>query len=246
MQLRAFNQKGIETFTEYLDALRQDPSRPVPRDLLDRPTLTRSLPQAIEATPRPFATRMNFACWLHDAAKSTDAEVPRKDAGFWAWLTLALFDQVCPEKANGKRRVGELARYVPQFDNYLRRYRHLLATPYNVMLMHEDDPMRAALILMSPLSILGEVTEQFASRQEIISCPGAMALASHLFFDTKKNERKKNASGKAARRFGKLLNQYQRTWDITVMPASDSASILPKEFDRFKTGLATQEDDAAP
>lgn len=234
MQLKAFNNKGIAAFTEYLDALRLDPARPVPTDLLDKPTLTRPLDQPIEATPQGFATRMDFACWLHDAAKDSKATVPLKDAGFWAWLTLALFDQVCPANAKGQRKAGELARYVPQFDNYLRRYRHLLATPYNVMLMHEDNPMRAALILISPLHILGEVTEQFASRQELISCPGTMALASHLFFDAAENKRKPKASGNAARRLGKLLNQYQRTWDIAVMPAEASASILPKEFERFR------------
>lgn len=239
MQFRRFNDKGIAALTEYLDALRLDPRRPVPVDLLDKPSLTQPLDAPIEAEPQDFATRMDFACWLHDAAKAAGSEIPRKDAGFWAWLTLALFDQVCPEKS-GKRKVGELARYVPQFDNYLRRYRHLLATPYNVMLMHEDNPMRVALILMSPLSVLGEVTEQFASRQELISCPGTMALASHLFYDESENKRRKSASGKAARRLGKLLNQYQRTWDICIMDAKASASILPREFEKFRKAAGTE------
>lgn len=242
MQLRRFNRKGIDAFTMYLDALRLDPSRPVPTELLTNDALVSPLAPPIQ-TPAPpvkgFASRMAFASWLHDAATASGAQVPRKDAGFWSWLTLALFDQVCPADAKGQRKVGELARYLPQFDNYLRRYRHLLATPYEVLLMHEDDPTCVAIILHSPLNVLGELTEQFASRQELISCKGTMALASHLFFDSKGNKTKNRASGNAARRFGKLLNQYQRTWDITVMTPKQSSAILPKDFDKFKSDEAS-------
>lgn len=239
MQLCRFNERGLRAFGDFLDRLRSDPTQPVPRSLLTDPHLTQPLDPPIEAQPRPFETRMEFTRWLHDAAAHADTHVPRGDAGFWAWLTLALFDQVCPEK-NGKRKAGELARYIPMFDDWKRRYRHLLATPYAVFFVHQDDPGRAALILFSPLHILGEITEQFASRQELVSCPGTLALASHLFVGTANRGLRSGASGKAARRLGKLLNQFQRTWDITIMSPSEAAAILPREFDRFKNAAETQ------
>jgi len=233
MQLRRFNDMGVKTFAAYLDGLRNNPSALIPYDLLTNPGLTQALESPIGVELKLFSSRMEFARWLYAAAQQANAEIPRRDAGFWAWLTLALFDQVCPASA-GKRKVGEYARYVPLFGDWKRRYRHLLATPYNVFLIHADDPSRALMILHSPLSKLGELTEQFASRQDLVSCPGTMALATYLFFNPKTRAGREGASGNAARRLGKLLNQYQRTWDITIMQPQSSAAILPREFEKFR------------
>jgi len=233
MRFRRFNDLGIRAFAAYLEALRANPSAPIPRELLDRPNLTAPLEPAINADPPHFNTRMEFARWLHEAAQQAGTEIPRRDAGFWAWLTLALFDSVCPSK-NGKRKCGEDARYIPASENWRRRYRHLLATPYTVFLIHIDRPERAAFILNSPLHVLGELTEQFASRQDLVSCPGTMSLVSYLFSDAVTGQRRSNAAGNAARRLGKLLNQYQRTWDITIMDPTAFANMLPREFERFR------------
>lgn len=232
IQFRRFNDLGVKAFAAYIEALRDNPLAPVPRDLLDKPQLTGVLEVPIAADVQPFATRMEFALWLHDAAQRAGAEIPRRDAGFWAWLTLALFDSVCPEK-DSKRKPGELARYIPSQD-WKRRYRHLLSTPYNVFMIHIDAPDRAAFILNAPLSVLGELTEQFASRQELVSCPGTMALANYLFADSTTGQRRRSAAGNSARRLGKLLNQYQRTWDITIMAPTASAAMLPREFEKFR------------
>lgn len=244
MIFRRFNDLGLKAFAEYINALRENPAAPLPGDMLTNDRLTAPLDPPIEAVPTTFNTRMDFACWLHDAAKAAETEIPRRDAGFWAWLTLWLFDQVCPLK-NGKRKAGELARYIPMFDDWKRRYRHLLATPYNVFLIHSDNPMRAALILNVPLSVLGELTEQFASRQELVSCHGTMALATYLFVDIHANRKRSKASGNAARRLGKLLNQYTRTWDLPMIQTSAFAALLPKEFDKFKQEAASQAGGAA-
>jgi hypothetical protein len=89
--------------------------------------------------------------------------------------------------------------------------------------------------LRMPLKTHGELTEQFASRQDIISCPGTMALASRLFWDSDAGQPKQGAGGSVGRRFAKLLNQYQRTWDIAVMDPDQSEAILPSEFGRFRS-----------
>jgi hypothetical protein len=238
MRFRKFNDLGVKAFSAYLGALRDNPTAPAPVELLENPRLTEPLEALIEADLVPFSTRMEFVLWLHAAAGRAGAEIPRRDAGFWAWLTLAMFDQVCPVR-KGKRKVGEDARYVPQFGDWKRRYRHLLATPYNVFLIHIDDPGRVLMILNVPLDVLGELTEQFMSRQELVSCPGTMALATYLFMDPETGAKRKKASGEAARRLGKLLNQYRRTWDITIMKPEASAAILPRRFQQFVKVAAT-------
>lgn len=248
MQFRRFNDDGIAEFRAYLDRLRSEPalSPPPPEALLQHPELSEELDPPIEATSRAFGNRMAFARWLHDAAGAADAVIPRRDAGFWAWLSLALFDQVCPVDGRGRRKPGADARHIPEFSNWKTRYRHLLANPYDVLWLHRDDPERAMVALINPIHQPGELTEQFTGRQELIRCPGTMALATRLYVDGASGLRRRGASGKSARRFGKLMNQYARTWDLPLMPTDRFASMLPREFDRFRPERASTADGAAP
>lgn len=244
LTLRRFNEQGIKAFIEYLEALKASPAAAPPMELLDRPTLTLPLDKPIQVEPRPFTNRLDFAQWLDAAAVQAQADIPATDPGFWSWLSLALFDQVCPPK-NGRRKVGERARYIPAFTDWKRRYRHLLANSYSILQIHKADPARSLVVLGSELHKPGEIYEQFASRLELISCPGVMGLATLLFVDMETQTRKAGASGKAARRLGKLLNQYMRTWDVAVMEPASAAKLLPKEFRRFISEEA-QADAAAP
>lgn len=233
MELKRFNDAGIAAFRQWLGRLRADSSLQPPFALLDEPGMTEPIEPAISATPETFQNRMQFAQWLHAAATTANAKVPFRDAGFWSWLTLLLFDQVCPPH-NGNRTVRKDPTYIPDPD-YRRAYRHLLTTAYRVYYLHRDNPSRVRFLLDVPLSVFGELTEQFASRQELIGTPGIMSLANQLFSDPDTGELKKGAGGEAAGRFGKLLNQYMRTWDIAIMQPEDSARLLPAEFDRFRT-----------
>lgn len=238
MQLKAFNNKGIAAFTEYLDALRLDPARPVPTDLLDKPTLTRPLDEPIEATPQPFATRMDFACWLHDAADESNATVPLKDAGFWAWLTLALFDQVCPANAKGQRTVKELPRYIPQLDSSRRYYRHAFVGAYMVFQHFEEKPEIAAPLLCGSLVKLhDEAYRLFVENQLLVHAPAVETLRI-FYYDPLADRIRRGAQGKntpgSIRRFVKLLSQYARTYDLDSLPADQLSGMLPKEFDRWR------------
>jgi hypothetical protein len=233
MEFKRFNDVGIAAFREWLGRLRADSSLQPPFAMLDEPGMTEPIEPVISATPKAFQNRMQFAQWLHAAATTANAKVPLRDAGFWSWLTLLLFDQVCPPD-NGSRTVRKDPTYIPDPD-YRRAYRHLLSTAYRIYYLHRDDPSRVRFLLDMQLSVFGELTEQFASRQELIGTPGIMSLANRLFADPDTGELKKGAGGEAAGRFGKLLNQYMRTWDIAIMKPENSARLLPAEFDRFRT-----------
>src|SRR5690348_3408867 len=133
MKFRRFNDQGVKAFADYLGVLRSKPEAAVPTDLLTNPRLTEPLSVSIDAEPpASFASRMDFAKWLHAAATAGQVEIPRNDAGFWAWLSLALFDHVCPPDAKGTRKIKEDARYVPMLDSSRRYYRHALVGPFYV------------------------------------------------------------------------------------------------------------------
>lgn len=242
MQFRRFNDAGVEAFRNYLQRLRIDPTLPPPRALLTDDAVSAPLVPQIEAPLEHFENRMAFARWLHSAAEKTGQPIPRTDAGFWAWLSLASFDEVCPADSSGKRKPGADARHIPDRTNWRRRYRHLLANPFDVFWLHRDDPVRASAVLLNPLHQPGELTEQFTARIELVACPGTMALATYLYIDPHTGARRRGASGNSARRFGKLMNQYARTWDLPLTQASKFAEMLPKEFERFKRSAASQAD----
>jgi hypothetical protein len=234
MKLRRFNSEGIVAFRSYLEDVRADPTLPAPLALLNDPALTEVLRPEVDATPHAFPTRLAFAAWLDEAFTSSGASAPLLDAGYWAWLTAALFDQACPQDGHGRRRPGADARYIPDVTRWTRRYRHLLANPFQVYQLHRDDPRRAAVVLLNPLHQPGELTEQFTARLELVSCPGAIGLATRLFIDPASGTRRRGAAGAAARRFGKLVNQYTRTWDLPSVQLDDFIRMLPREFNRFK------------
>lgn len=240
MPFRRFNDAGIEAFRNYLQQLRVDPTEAPPRALLTDAAVSEPLEARIGAVPEHFENRMAFARWLHAAAEKAGSPIPRTDAGFWAWLSLALFDEVCPSDSHGKRKPGADARHIPDRSNWRRRYRHLLANPFDVFWLHRDNPARASAVLLNPLHQPGELTEQFTARIELVACPGTMALATYLYVDLRTGARRRGASGKSARRFGKLMNQYARTWDLPLTQATQFAEILPMEFERFKRSATSQ------
>lgn len=234
VNFRRLNDTGIEAFRQYLHRLRESPLDAPPRSLLDDPDSSEPLGIEIVATaPDRFETRMTFARWLYSAADHQGRPVPRNDRGFWSWLSLELFDHVCPPNSHGRRKPGADARHIPDMVNWRRRYRHLLANPYDVFMLHRDNPRRAFVALVNPLHTPGELTEQFTSRIEIVSCPGTMALASYLYVDPRTGKRRPGASGASARRFGKLMNQYTRTFDLPEIQPAEFASVLPREFSKF-------------
>jgi len=226
MKFRRFNDQGVKAFAEYLGELRANPAAEKPMDLLTDPQFTELLSVSIDSElPATFSSRMEFAQWLHAAATDSYVDIPRNDAGFWAWLSLALFDHVCPANEQGRRKPGADARHLIEVKDWKRRYRHLLQNAYEIFYLHRDVPKRALVALVNPLHKPGELTEQINGRQEIVTCPGCISLATFLCVDPD-GKRRRGASGKFARVFGKAINRVSRTFDIPLMLPTQSAKLL--------------------
>lgn len=237
MKLHRFNDEGIRRFEQFLDALSGDPATAVPTGLLADSVCVVPVPLGPEVVARQFGTRMEAARYLDNMLSSvTDYDVDR-DAGLWAWLTLFYFDQVCPRDGHGRRKVGERARYVPAVTSYQKYYRHLLAGPYRVFRTHRSNPDRALVLLCGPLHKPGEIVEQIVARQEVITNPHAVEVATTIYFDPSTGSFKRGAAGKgggSARRFADILNQFDVTWDLYWISAAGILAKLPREFDRFR------------
>jgi hypothetical protein len=183
MEFRRFNEMGVKAFAAHLDTLRSIPAAPVPIQLLTDPSLTQALDQPISAEPRTFTTRMEFALWLDEATRHSNSDVPHRDIGFWAWLTLFLFENVCPGDSQGRHKLKEDARYLPMLDSPRRYYRHSLVGPYAIFKLYEHKPEQADALLCGSLAKLTDEAYRLFVENQLVFYPAAVSILSSFYFD---------------------------------------------------------------
>ncbi len=232
MKVARLNESGIATFAGWLETLKQGGSVQAPMSLLTNPAATESLAVQVEIEQRTFTTRLEAAEYLFSrfaAAGLTDVD---RDRGLWAWLSLFYFDSVCPVGKGGIRKPGAQPRHIPEPGNFRRYYRHLLGGPYRIYRAHRDNPKRAMALLCQPVNLPGDVVEQLASRQEVVTNPGILDLATKLYVSTTTQRLKPRADG-SARRLIDVLGQFDLTWDLYASTGAELAAVMPKEFAKF-------------
>lgn len=238
MKLRRLTQDGIAAFGEYLDALENEPSRPVPMKALNDPVLSEALPTDVEVTQRKFANRYEAAEYFDNRFSDAGLSEVERDAGLWSWLALFYFDELCPPDHTGARSLGERARYILEPTNFQRYYRHLLAGPYRIYRAHRKNPEIALAVLCQAINKPGDIVEQLASRQELVSNPAVIEAATRLYVDAKTKQPKRGAQTKApgsVRRFADVLLQFDLTYDLYAVTTSELLKILPAEFGPFRS-----------
>lgn len=238
--LRRFNEAGIEAAAELLDAIDRGEAADVSA-IMDSPSLTEIILGGLTLDIRSFADRFDAGRYLSELLEPVAYERGRdaiaKDKGLWAWLAFAWMDLLAPPNQQGIRKIGAQNKWIPDVEDYRKYYRHFLAGPYLIYQAHRDAPERAMAVLATAVERPGEVVEQFASRQEIITSASLMGAITALYYDPVKKEIKRGASSKvagAARRLADILRQFDLTWDIYGMPSEEILDLLPSEFDRFK------------
>ncbi len=232
--MRALLPAGLERLRDYLQALRGGAQRPPPRELLADADATRELSVDVAVAPERFASRAQLGEYLwHRLAPLPAAEV-EGNRGLWAWLSLFFFDQVCPPRPDGTRRPGQDYRHIPDFD-FRHRYRHLLYGPYAVYRRHRGD---AALVLAGPPHVEPALYQEIAARQDLIVSRGVIEALNLLYLDPARGAPKRGASAinraGTVRRFIRVLQQLDLTYDIHGMSGQAIIDLLPPEFDAWK------------
>lgn len=233
MKLKRFTDEGLRLFEKFWQELKDDPFADIPMHLLGGEGFAEEVTGAPALTETEFGTRLELGKWLLRSVPTDRA----LDRNLWAWLTLFLFDQLCPKNENGKRMVKAKHRLVPQLDSYRTYYRHLLVGPYLVCLAHKDDPDSTLFLLCNPPYKPGEVFEQIASGQERLPSKGVIETARRLYFDIQQGGNKVGAAGSgpgSARKLVKYFKQLNLTFDLHSLEAETLLGMLPQQFDRFK------------
>jgi len=233
---RIMLEDGKNKFREYIQSLRQNPNTPYP-DLNSEQYSRKFLPQILVDKCMRFNSKMDLAEYLEvcfRGAGITREKVLGKN-GLWTWLAYIWFDQLAPVANNGTRDIKEDAKYICSSD-YRDYYRHFIAGPYSIYSLHGGQ--NSIIFLYSPVYEHNDFIEQFASRQFIISHRNIVDVISSLYLD---NTRKKPKTGAQSRqesgnirRFVKVIQQFELTYDIYSMTPDQILRRLPDEFNKWK------------
>lgn len=233
--IRSLNRLGIDRFRAYLADLRTGAQLPVPLDLLDDLAFHNELPVEVAIEPQLFVDRFTLGRHLVDRLGDLGAEITDRDSGLWAWLSLAFFDLVCPADTDGLRRPGRDYRHIPEF-GYRHRHRHLLFGAFQTYRRHK---VRSLLLLSGPPDSESGLYHEIASRQDLIANRGVIDAALMLYLDTKRGRPKAGAQGTnrhpgTVRRFVRVLQQLDVTYDIYGLTGRQIIELLPAEFDTWR------------
>ena len=235
-KFRKLNQAGIEKFADYI---RDGAKGAAPVHLLTNTETSEPLEHHIFPGTALFDDRHNFGIYLNTLLKDFDAGEISGDSGLWTSLALIWFDQICPIDSQGNRSPQQEYRYILSSD-YRHYYRHLVRSPWQLVKDHREN---SKFLLISPrqqnfpLSIHGEILEQFGGRQQVLGSKPIIEAANKLYLDRKTGRPRKGVAGNgrgSARRFGLVLRQLDLTFDPQTMSDDAFVGILPREFEKWK------------
>ncbi len=237
MKIRKLNKAGIKEFECFITNLRNGGKQNIPDHLMTDPSTSEPLGWDLELEKGEFANRYELGVYLVEQLKDKDAQKVIGDSGFWSLLALFWFDQLCPLKADGSRKPSMVYNYILS-ENYNHRPRHAIFTTWQLVELYGEF---SHYLLSRELPVRGELIEQLMARQYFLSCTGVMQAASTLYYDPELKTFKKGAAGRTSAgcvyRFVNWLQQLEINYDLFSINSDDLISLMPKEFDRFKTIL---------
>ena len=232
MEIRKFNELGISAFLAFLDSHTGDTPQPYPESILTEPKYSDAIEPVVSVERRGFNNRFELAEYLHQRFDASGFRPDRTEVSLWAWLGCFYFREICPA-VRGKLQPGASARWIPQTGDWRRYYRHLLAGPYGIYYAHRDSPKRAMAVLCQRPGRPGDLVEQLASRQQVVTNPTIMQVATDCYVDPSTGKQLSSANRKGAggaRRFIDVLSQFDVTWDLSMLSPGGLHAHLPKEF----------------
>jgi hypothetical protein len=239
IDLRRFNESGINLFSEWLE---HGNEQTLPPELLNNPNYSEAAYDVQISPDEIFESRYEFGKYLNERLVAQDFNelMAAENDNLWAWLAAVYFKQL---SGKGKRRkehyivirkgsLGSLA------------YRHAVRTSFELVHIHGQN---ALVCLSVGMHTFGDMTEQLASRQTLAHNRGFFQTAYKLYFrDGKlrkgarskpKNLRNRRPGDKTgiggARRLATALQRLDLTYDTELMDGTGIIAVLPKEFNRW-------------
>ncbi len=232
MRCRRLNEEGINLFKLFLEKLPEADKIEAPIYLLEDRESSEELAVEIDLERPELLSRYELGLYLVNKFRPSKIQEYISDEGFWSWLALYWFNDLCPKDKNGRYKPAMYYNYI-MTKNPFHRPRHAIRTTFLLVDRYAED---SRFLLMTPLKKRGELTEQLFARQYLSDCEGVVRAASYLYFDPEKTKNKRGAAGKgrgSSRRFMTYLKQIELTYDLYTIHPKALLEMLPSEYDRF-------------
>ena len=233
--MHRLNSVGLEHFKKYLCDLKERPDLAPPFEILRDPNYSNELSNQVKLDEIKFQNRTHMVEYLFQALKNSNISPGTEDQGLWSWLSLYYFDQVCPKNLDGKRSAGADQRHILEA-GFRRYYKHLIAGPFET---YKRYGKKARLLLHGSVHQANDVQARLAERQSFITNPGIIEVVDMLYFDEKNNKPKfgtqSKTKGGSLYRFITVIQQLDLTYDLYSINAHDILSLLPEEFNKWKS-----------
>lgn len=239
-EIRRFTSSGLEAARYLLEGLRRGEAVDV-EALLENDEHTVLVTDTLEYEVIDFEDRMHAARFFFDLVSPVFKQQPELelDSGLWSWLAFKWLPILAPEDSStGDRIVRDTAYYILNPQDYKTYYRHYLSGPYRIYKAHLAHPEEAYGVLATAVNSPGEVVEQIASNQEIVSNSTLLGVVTRLYMDAATKKLKRGSGGSAGgspRRLAAVLAQFDLTWDTYAMTPEEIIALLPHEFAKFKS-----------
>lgn len=244
LHLRSFTDAGIDRAHQILADLDAGYAVDIENYILDDSlTIVHSIEPNL--CRQPFNNRFEAGKYFNDFLAPYEGIIPdvERNRGLWTWLAFCWLDLIAPLQPDGSRKIGEWRKWILSSDR--RHYRHLLATPYRMYRTHADDPSCVLLVLCGPVDTPGNITEQIASRPDVVKSRNIMQALTKMYyvpaltsaaedFMASRIGTLRDGASTSAVRMGKVLGQFYLTWDMFAMEPDQIVTMLPSEFDKFK------------
>lgn len=233
--IRVMLPEGENQFREYIVQVRSNPSATQP-DLNTDQCSQEFSPQIMIDERRIFRSKLDLAEYLDNSFRN--AGVRREDVignnGLWTWLAYLWFEQLTNARRNILKREEHYICTTPS--NYRRYYIHLVAPPYIIYSLHRL-PI-SMLFLYNPPWEINDFTERVAANQFLISHGNIVEAIYRLYFDESQGRPKPRATSRgvegSVRRFIKVFQQLEFTYDVYSMTSRQIIDLLPQEFNSWK------------
>ncbi len=244
--LRRLTDEGIDRFRSYLDRIGDGAKEPPPLALLTDPVFSEPVAGGVtlprDAPEDVLRDRFTFGSWLKDLLAPLQQNTLPRDYRLWNWLSLRFFDQLCPVGGDGIRRPRREEAYILDAAfSHTKYYRHLVRMAWIAVSMHGEYGkvlLKPRSVDGPPLASSGEIVEQLASRQSLFGNTTLIEGAYRLYFSEDEQRPRRGAGGSGAgspRRLATIVQQLDLTYDLRECTPEQFISLLPKEFDRWKS-----------
>jgi len=233
--IRVMLPEGENQFRVYLDQLKNNPKLKPP-ELNSKLFSKEFSPQIMIDEEKEFRSKLELTEYLDKCLNNLG--IRREDVigniGFWTWLAYIWFEQLTNNRKNILKREEHYICTTPS--NYRRYYIHLVAPPYIIYSLH-GLPI-SKLFLYNPPWEINDFTERVAANQFLISHKNIVEVIYRLYFDENLGRPKSRATSHnvegSVRRFIKVFQQFEFTYDVYSMLSEQIINLLPQEFNSWK------------